>query len=86
VAESGVPGYEATSWYGYLAPAGTPRRIIDQLVAELTRAVQSADMKERYNTLGIETYTGTPEQFGAYIQSEMAKWAEVVKKSGAKLE
>ncbi len=86
VAESGVPGYEATSWYGYLAPAGTSRRIIDQLVAELTRAVQSADMKERYNTLGIETYTGTPEQFGAYIQSEMAKWAEVVKKSGAKLE
>ena len=86
VAESGVPGYEATSWYGYLAPAGTPRRIIDQLVAELTRAVQSADMKERYHTLGIETYTGTPEQFGTYIQSETAKWAEVVRKSGAKLE
>src|SRR5688572_14781751 len=86
VAESGVPGYEATSWYGYLAPARTPRRIIDQLVAELTRIIQSPEMKERYNSLGIETYTGTPEQFGAYIQSETAKWAEVVKKSGTKLE
>ena len=78
LAEAGVPGYEATSWYGFLGPAGLPPDIIAKLNRELIKIVQNPAMKGKFASLGIEPVTGTPDEFGAYIRSEMAKWRAVV--------
>jgi len=78
LAEAGVPGYEATSWYGFLGPAGLPPDIVAKLNRELIKIVQNPAMKEKFASLGIEPVTGTPDEFGAYIRSEMAKWRAVV--------
>ncbi len=86
MAESGLPEYDATSWYGILGPAGLPRDIVMKLNAELTQIVNSADLKGRFNALGIEPVSGTPEAFSAYIRTEVVKWSNVVKASGAELE
>ena len=84
IAESGVPGYEATQWFGLLAPAGTPRPIIDRLYQESSRALRTEDLKERMLGEGLEVVAGTPEQFAAYIKSETTKWAQVIKAAGIK--
>ena len=84
IAESGVPGYEATQWFGLLAPAGTPRPIVDRLYQESARALRTDDLKERMLGEGLEVVAGTPEQFAAYIKSETAKWAQVIKAAGIK--
>ena len=86
IAESGVPGYEASSWFGVVAPAATPRDIIVRLNAEVNRALNLPDMRERFADQGAIPAPGTPEDFGAWIRSEIAKWGKVVKASGAKLE
>jgi len=86
IAEAGVPGYEAPIWFGVAAPAGTPRPIVDRLNAAINRAVRSDFFKARYEQIGDEPAGGTPEEFAALIKRESAKWAEVVKRSGAKLE
>lgn len=86
ISESGVPGYDATSWYGILGPAGMPREIVNKLNAELGKILQSAEMKERFASMGIEPVTGTPEEFATYIREQVAKWSAVVKASGAELE
>lgn len=78
LAEAGVPGYEATSWYGFLGPAGLPPDIVAKLNRELIKIVQNPAMKEKFASLGIEPVTGTPDEFGAYIRSEMVKWRAVV--------
>jgi tripartite-type tricarboxylate transporter receptor subunit TctC len=78
IAEAGVPGYEA--------PAGTPRPIVDKLNAAINRAIQSDFFKARYEQIGDEPAGGTPEEFAALIKKESAKWADVVTRSGAKLE
>jgi tripartite-type tricarboxylate transporter receptor subunit TctC len=78
LAEAGVPGYEATSWYGVLGPAGLSPDIVTKLNRELTNIVGASAMKEKFATLGIEAVTGTPDEFNAYIKSEMAKWRAVV--------
>jgi tripartite-type tricarboxylate transporter receptor subunit TctC len=78
LAEAGVPGYEATSWYGFLGPAGMPPDIVTKLNRELIKIVQNPAMKGKFASLGIEPVTGTPDEFGAYIRSEMAKWRAVV--------
>jgi tripartite-type tricarboxylate transporter receptor subunit TctC len=85
VAET-LPGYDATSWYGMMAPAGTPPAIIQKLHQELGKVMQMADVKERYTQLAVDTVNSTPEQFGAYIAAEQVKWADVVRKSGAKID
>jgi len=85
VAET-VPGYDATSWYGLMVPGGTPQPIIDKLHAELSKIMQSPDVKQRYSQLGVDPVVNTPEQFRAFIQAETVKWAEVVKRSGAKID
>ncbi len=85
LSEAGVPGYEATSWYGILGPAGLPRDIVMKLNGDLTRIVTSPAMKEKFSTLGIEAVTGTPEEFGVYIRSEMAKWRAVVTSANIKV-
>jgi len=77
-----VPGYEAVQWYGVLAPAGTPRDIISKLHAQIVRALQSADVRQRLLTDGAEPVGSSPEEFAAFIRAETAKWAKVVKASG----
>lgn len=86
IAESGVPAYEASAWFGVVAPAGTPREIVARLNAEINRVVGLADMRERFAQQGAIPASGTPEEFGAFIRAEIAKWAKVVKASGAKVE
>jgi tripartite-type tricarboxylate transporter receptor subunit TctC len=86
IAEAGVPGYEAGTWTGVIAPAGVPRPIVDKLNAAINRAVSSPTFKARFALIGDEPGGGTPEEFAALIQSDSAKWADVIKRSGAKIE
>ncbi len=81
-----VPGYEATSWYGYLAPAGTAREIVARFNAEVIKVLRLPDIRDRYRELGIETVEGTPEQFGAYIAAEIRRWGAVIRTAGVKIE
>lgn len=83
VAEAGVPGYDVSTWFGVLAPAGTPKSIIAKLHGELTRIVQLPEIKERLAANDFEPVGSTPDEFGAFIRKEMVKWAKVVKASGA---
>jgi tripartite-type tricarboxylate transporter receptor subunit TctC len=82
IAESGVPDYDANTWYGALAPAKTPSPVITRLHAEFVKIMQSADILDRIAVLGYEASTGTPQQFAAYIKAEVAKWGKVVKATG----
>ena len=82
MAEAGLAGFEVNSWYGLLAPAGTPREIILRLNSEVGRALREPDARERLYTIGAEPMNGTPEEFTAYIAAEMAKWSKVVKTAG----
>ena len=84
IAESGLPGYEASSWFGLLAPAATPREVVNKLSQTIAASLQTPEMKERLSTQGAEPVGNTPEQFATYIQSEISKWAKVVRISGAK--
>lgn len=86
IAEAGVPGYEATTWNGLVAPAGVPKAIVAKLNAELNRALASATLKQRFAVLGAEPVGGSPEQFAALIRKEHAKWGEVIRRSGAKID
>jgi tripartite-type tricarboxylate transporter receptor subunit TctC len=86
VAEAGVPGYEATTWTGIVAPAAMPRPLILRLNAELNKMIASPSFKEKVGPLGSEPMGGTPEQFRDFIRSEHAKWGEIVKRSGAKID
>lgn len=84
IAEAGVPGYESVQWFGMLAPAGTPRPIIDRLNLEISRALRAPDMNERLTGLGLQVEVSTPEEFAAHIKSETEKWAKVIKVMGIK--
>ncbi|KQT10155.1 Bug family tripartite tricarboxylate transporter substrate binding protein [Ramlibacter sp. Leaf400] len=84
LAESGLPGFEATSWFALFAPANLPREVQMKINAETTRVLALPDVKEKLATLGLEPAPGTPDQLATLVQSEMAKWAKVVKESGAK--
>lgn len=84
VAEAGVPGYEVATFYGVSAPAKTPRPIIDKLHTEIVRALNSPDLKERLQGLGADPVGNTPEQYTAFMQNEIAKWAKVIKAAGIK--
>ena len=86
IAEAGLPGYEATSWFGMFAPAGTPAPVLAQLNKALVKVLNQADVAKKINEQGAETYSETPEQFAAFIQAESAKWGKVVKESGASLD
>jgi tripartite-type tricarboxylate transporter receptor subunit TctC len=86
IAEAGVPGYEATTWTGIVAPFGMPRAIVMRLNAELNQIVASPTFKEKVTAIGSEPMSGTPEQFAEHIRKEHAKWAEVVRRSGAKID
>ncbi|MCT9812968.1 tripartite tricarboxylate transporter substrate binding protein [Acidovorax sp. Be4] len=83
IAEAGVPGYEATSWFGMLAPAATPAPIVAKLNAALVKVLAQPDVKKKINDQGAEVYSETPAQFAAFIKSESVKWGKVVRESGA---
>ena len=86
MAEAGVPGVEVVSWFGILAPAGTPPPIVNYLNAEIVKAMQSPEVRAAMTGLGAEAITNTPQEFAGYITSERAKWAEVVRRAGIKPE
>jgi tripartite-type tricarboxylate transporter receptor subunit TctC len=86
IAESGIPGYEVTTWYGVSAPARTPRAIVDKLNAEIVRALNSPDMREKLTGQGADPVANTPEQALAYIEKEIDKWGKVIKAAGIKAE
>ena len=84
VAEAGVAGYEVSPWYGLLAPAATPRAIVARLSAEVNAVVRRADFRQKLAAQGAEPEGNTPEEFAAYLRAEAARWAPVVKASGAR--
>lgn len=84
--EAGVPGYEAVGWFGSVAPAGTPREIIQRLNMETRNALALPDVRERVIAAGTEPATTTPEEFAAYIREETKKWGEVIKAGNIKLQ
>jgi tripartite-type tricarboxylate transporter receptor subunit TctC len=86
VAEAGVPGYDAPTWSGVVGPAGMPREVVMKLNTALNRVVTTPAFIQRFGVIGDEPAGGTPEEFGALISKETAKWADVIKRSGAKLE
>lgn len=84
IAEEGVKGYEATAWFGILAPAGTPAEIIKTINAEIVKILEMPDVKKRLAQQGAKAVSNSPEQFASYINAELKKWADVVKSSGFK--
>jgi tripartite-type tricarboxylate transporter receptor subunit TctC len=84
--EAGVAGYEASAWFGIVAPKATPKEIVNRLNSEVNKALALPDVKEKLLQQGAIAAPGSPEQFGAFIQNEIAKWAKVVKASGAKVD
>ena len=86
VAESGLQGYEATNWYGYVAPPGTPRAIIERLHKATVAVLEMPDVKQTLLDQGIDAAPSAPEQFAAYIRSETGKWTKVIKAAGVRVE
>ena len=84
VAESGVPGYEATNWYGVLAPAGTPKPVVDKLNGAIVETLHSADVTEAIVRQGAEPLRSTPAEFERYLKSEISKWTTVIQKAGVR--
>jgi tripartite-type tricarboxylate transporter receptor subunit TctC len=86
IAEAGVPGFEVSSWQGVFAPAGTPPDIVKKLNVEIVRIIGLPDIQRRLADIGADPVGNTPEQFTAFIKTELDKWQKVVKASGAKVE
>jgi tripartite-type tricarboxylate transporter receptor subunit TctC len=86
VTESGLPGFDASIWQGILAPARTPVELVGRLNREITGLLAANDVREQMFSQGVDAMPSTPEQFGAYIATEIAKWARVVKTAGAKVD
>ncbi len=86
VASTGLPNFEALQWFGLFAPAGTPRDIVARVHAEAARALQQPDVQQKLQGLGMQIVGGNPDQFGAFIRAESAKWSKIVKDSGAKVD
>ena len=84
--ESGLPGFEATSWYCVVAPAGTPKAIIDRLNAEIVKALNTPEMRQRLADDGAEVESSTPAELARFVHTEIAKWAKAVKDSGARID
>jgi tripartite-type tricarboxylate transporter receptor subunit TctC len=82
VAESGVPDYEVSAWFGVFAPAGTPQAIVARLNSEITALLQAPDMQKRLRDLGADPETGTPEDYARYVREEYQKWGALVRQAG----
>jgi tripartite-type tricarboxylate transporter receptor subunit TctC len=81
IAEAGLPGFEVTSWYGLVAPAGTPAPIVERLHAEIAKALASSDVREKIATLGAEPVGNTPAEFAALQRTEAARWAKLAREA-----
>jgi tripartite-type tricarboxylate transporter receptor subunit TctC len=86
VSEAGVPGFEASTWYALLAPAGTPRHIVARINGEVTTVLKQPEVRERLTAMGIEIAGGSPDNLARHIRSEIPKWAQVIKQSGARVD
>jgi tripartite-type tricarboxylate transporter receptor subunit TctC len=86
VAEAGLKGYESSQWYGVMAPAGTPEDILNALNAHVVKIMQAADMQQRLHDDGIVPVGNARQQFAAYIKAELVKWADVIRRSGARID
>jgi len=86
VAESGVPGYALTNWFGLVVPAGTPRDLIARLYADVSKVLKQPDVRERIHGMGADVVGSTPEQFAAFMRAETAKWLKVVKQANIRLQ
>jgi tripartite-type tricarboxylate transporter receptor subunit TctC len=86
VAEAGVPGYAAPTWSGVIAPAAVPRPIIDKLNAAINRAIASQTFRDRFASIGDEPAGGSPEDFAEVIRADSAKWGDVIRRAGARLD
>jgi tripartite-type tricarboxylate transporter receptor subunit TctC len=86
VAESGIPGYSATGWYGLFAPAGTSPELVRRISAEAARAFRSPDAKEKLAQIGTDPVGSTPEEFVSFLRAEIAKWSKVVKEANIRFE
>jgi tripartite-type tricarboxylate transporter receptor subunit TctC len=86
IAEAGFPGFEVTSWQGFLAPAGTPPAVINRLNAEILKALAMPDVRDRLTGQGVEIVTSTPQAFAELIRRDAETWSKVVKATGTKLE
>jgi tripartite-type tricarboxylate transporter receptor subunit TctC len=86
IAEAGVPGYEIGSWQGVFAPAGTPPAIVKRLNAEIVKIINTPDVQEKLLALGAEPVGNSTEDFTAFVKTEVVKWGDVVKKSGARVD
>ncbi len=84
--EGGLPGYQVSTWYGMFAPKGTPKELVDRMVAEMKKALTGDELKSAWNGLGAETPDLWGDAFGRFVGAEVKRWAEVVKSSGAKLD
>jgi tripartite-type tricarboxylate transporter receptor subunit TctC len=86
LAESGVPGFEATGWFALLAPAGTPAPVVHRLNTELNAVLKLPEVREQFARAGLEPLTSTPPELAALMRRETQKWAEVIRRSGAKVD
>lgn len=86
IAEAAVAGHSSGSWFGLVAPAGTPKLVIDKLALETQRILKLPDVTERVSALGAEAVGDRPEQFAAHLKSEIAKWARVIKDANVELQ
>lgn len=86
VGESGYKGFDAVTWFGFLAPAGTPKEIVARLNAEFNKALQQPDLRKRLGEEGADPMGGTPEQFAELIREDMARWGKTVKESGVRID
>jgi len=86
IAEAGVPGYEFSAWYGVLIPAGAPRAVVSAWNAAIVKALRSPEIADRIAREGADVIASSPEAFGAYMKTELEKWAKVVKDNGLRVE
>ena len=86
IAESGLPGYESATWYGFLGPAAISKDVVARVNSVAGTALKNQDTRERFVALGAEPVTNTPEQFATFLKKDMQDWAKVVKISGARLD
>ena len=86
LADQGMPGYEANNWYALFAPAGLPTPIADKIYGDVTKLLQSPELRDRFAAAGMEARSMPPVEFAAFVKREIAKWGKVVKASGAKAE
>jgi tripartite-type tricarboxylate transporter receptor subunit TctC len=86
MSEAGLPGFQVGSWYGFHAPAGTPKAIIDKLHADMVKVMNTPEVRERFAAVGSDTTTNTPAQYGAFVQTELKRWGAVIKATGIKID